>query len=216
MGVDGWKDGWVAVVLEAGTFVDAVVGRDLASVLQRFPSVVAVAVDMPIGFPTTQVRRADSEARAFIGPRRSSVFPVLPRPVYEADSYAEALEVCNKLWGKGMSKQSYSLRTKVLEVARLVAVDDRIFECHPEVCFAAMAGVPLDWSKKTWNGQRRRQKLLGEQGIVLSDDVGEAGGVPVDDLLDAAACAWSADRVRNGTSRTLPAEPANGEPTIRY
>lgn len=216
IGVDGWKSGWVAVVLEAGAFVRATVGGDLASLLEGFPSAVSVAVDMPIGFPTTQRRRADSEARAFIGSRRSSVFPVLPKQVYAADSYADALVVCNELWGKGMSKQSYSLRAKVLEVDGLVAEDDRIFECHPEVCFAAMADAPLEWSKKTWNGQRQRESLLHDQGIVLPQNLGEVGRVPVDDLLDAAACAWSAERMRLGIARTLPADPARNEPTIQF
>ena len=118
--------------------------------------------------------------------------------------------------GKGLSQQSYALRAKIFEVDDVVATDDRVFECHPEVSFAAMTGVPLDWSKKTWNGQILRRGLLADHGIGLPDDLGEAGRAPVDDLLDAAACAWSAERMRLGTARTLPADPAPGEPTICF
>ncbi len=216
LGVDGWKSGWVAISLEGGSFARDAIGADLSSLLMQFPAVSAVAIDMPIGFPITEPRRADGAARSFVGSRRSSVFPMLPRQVYETDSYAEASVACKKLWGKGLSQQSYALRAKIFEVAAIVATDDRIFECHPEVSFAAMRGVPLDWSKKTWNGQIVRKRLLADRGIVLPDVLRKAGGAPVDDLLDAAACAWSAERVRLGAARTLPADPDIGEPTICF
>ena len=216
LGVDGWKSGWVAIVLEGGRFADAASGADLSSLLQLFPTVAAVAIDMPIGFPTTEPRRADSAARSFVGSRRSSVFPMLPKEVYETDSFAEASVVCKGLWGKGLSQQSYALRAKIFEVDAVVAKDDRVFECHPEVSFAAMAGGPLEWSKKSWNGQLLRRGLLAEHGIVLPDDLGAAGRAPVDDLLDAAACAWSAERMRLGAAQTLPADPDPGEPTICF
>lgn len=48
-------------------------------------------------------------------------------------------------------------------------------------------------------------------GIELPD---AAGAVPVDDLLDACAIAWSADRRGRGEALTLPADPAPGEPVI--
>ena len=216
MGVDGWKGGWIAVVLRGGRFLAAAAESELTALLLRFPSVAVVAVDMPIGFPTTDPRRADVHARTFVGERRSSVFPMLPEPVYETESYAEALEVCQRLWGRGLSKQSYALKAKILEVDSVVALDDRLVESHPEVTFAAMAGEPLRWSKKSWNGQRLRERLLAEGGIVLSDDLADAGNVPVDDLMDAAACAWSAERFRLGRSQTLPADPSPGEPTIVF
>ncbi len=216
MGVDGWKGGWIAVVLEGGVFTDAACAPGLKALLDRFQSVNVVGVDMPIGFPTSEPRRADFEARTFVGARRSSVFPMLPRPVYETESYADALEACERLWRRGLSRQSYALKTKILEVESIVVEDSRLIEVHPEVTFAAMAGEPLVWSKKTWNGQMRRRALLAEQGVVLPDDLGEAGRVPVDDVIDAAACAWSAERVRLKRCRTLPAEPAEAEPTIVY
>ena len=216
IGVDGWKSGWVAVVLEDGRFADAASASDLPSLLERYPSAVAVAIDMPIGFPTTEPRRADVAARSFVGPRRSSVFSMLPKQVYETASYAAASVVCKKLWGKGLTQQSYALKQKIFEVEAVAATEEPVFECHPEVSFAAMAGAPLDWSKKTWNGQLLRRRLLAAGGIIVPDDLGEAGVAPVDDILDAAACAWSAERARLGSSRTLPEDPAPGEPTIRF
>ncbi len=215
VGIDGWKSRWVAVALEDGVFGEALVGEVLPDVLVRIPAVEAVGIDIPIGFPTTEPRRADQAAREFVGPRRSSVFPTLPETAYRAETYKEANELCRERWGKGVSQQAFALRSKVLEVAELVD-DARVFEVHPEVTFAAMAGEPLQWPKRSWNGQQLRRQLLAENGIVLPADLREAGTVPVDDVLDAAACAWTAHRVRRGIASTLPPDPSTGEPTITY
>jgi predicted RNase H-like nuclease len=40
------------------------------------------------------------------------------------------------------------------------------------------------------------------------EDLGPAGAVPVDDVLDAAAVAWTAARVAAGTARSLSDPPA--------
>jgi predicted RNase H-like nuclease len=54
----------------------------------------------------------------------------------------------------------------------------------------------------------RRRQLLAAEGIALADDLGLAGQqVGVDDVLDAAAVAWTARRVADGSARRLPAEP---------
>ncbi len=211
MGVDGWKGGWVAVVLEDGRYVASGSAAQLKGLLGCFSPLEAVGVDMPIGFPTAEARRADIDARAFVGERRSSVFPMLPRAVYETETYDKGSQIARELWGRGISRQSYALKAKILEVDALVATDNRLSETHPEVCFAAMAGETLRWPKKSWNGQLLRRRLLAENGIVLPEDLGEAGATPVDDVLDAAACAWSADRIRQGLVKTLPADPAPGD-----
>jgi predicted RNase H-like nuclease len=80
-------------------------------------------------------------------------------------------------------------------------------EAHPELSFAAMAGAPLRDSKSTWAGAVRRRQLLMAQGIDLDGDLGLSGlRVGVDDVLDAAAVAWTARRVADGGARRLPAE----------
>ncbi|MDH3305903.1 MAG: DUF429 domain-containing protein [Acidimicrobiia bacterium] len=215
IGIDGWKGGWVAVVLDGGRFEAAFCVPDIASLDAHYGDVAAVGIDMPIGFPTDGPRRSDVEARKFVGPRGSSVFTTLPEAAYRAGSYGAATEITQRLWGKGISQQSYALRTRVLEIDSAISAIG-IHEIHPEVSFRAMAGQPLAWSKKTWNGQQQRTDLLEQEGIVLPTHLGEAGTVPVDDILDAAACAWSADRIRRGEASTLPADPLPGEPSITY
>ncbi len=83
-------------------------------------------------------------------------------------------------------------------------------EAHPELSFRQMAGAPLTDSKKTWAGMSRRRELLAEQGIDLPADLGEAGRqVAVDDILDAAAVAWTAARVAAGAAIPVPDPPAD-------
>nr|WP_246594095.1 DUF429 domain-containing protein [Streptomyces auratus] len=43
--------------------------------------------------------------------------------------------------------------------------------------------------------------------MVLPDDLGDAGRTPPDDVLDAAAAAWTADRIARGRARPLPNPP---------
>jgi len=84
-----------------------------------------------------------------------------------------------------------------------------VFESHPEVPFWALAGGrPMQYPKKSWNGQMERRRLLADAGIVLPDGLtGRAGEVPVDDVLDAAAMAWTARRVADGVAIPLPSPP---------
>lgn len=79
-----------------------------------------------------------------------------------------------------------------------------------------MAGVPLEYSKKSWAGQQLRRDLLSVEGIELPDDMGEVGQVPADDILDAAACAWTAFRHSRGSAGTVPSDPDAEEPVIWY
>jgi predicted RNase H-like nuclease len=70
-----------------------------------------------------------------------------------------------------------------------------VVEIHPEVTFRALAGRPLAFSKRTWNGHSERRRLLSGVGISLPDCLpDDVGGVPANDILDAAAGVWTAAR----------------------
>ena len=77
----------------------------------------------------------------------------------------------------------------------MAARDNRVYEVHPEVSFVALAGQHLEVSKKQWNGHNARRALLAAHGILIPDDLGNTGTVGADDVLDAAAAAWSAHRI---------------------
>ncbi len=80
----------------------------------------------------------------------------------------------------------------------------RVFETHPECAFRTMAGEELQHGKKTFNGMMQRRELLAKEGIVVPLELELIGGVAVDDVLDAAACAWTAHRYALRRARSLP------------
>src|SRR2546430_1546888 len=207
LGVDAARGGWIAVVFEDDSFVDALLERRFPALLERFPEAAVVGVDVPIGLPDVGARRrADVAARAVLGARRSSIFFTPARVAVEAATYTEARAVA-----PGTSAQGWALKAAILDVDR---VDDaRVREVHPEASFALLAGRPLAFSKRTWNGQRERLRLLAGAGVELPDRL-DAGLVRADDVLDAAVAAWSATRIARGEHVTFPADPLPGEPVI--
>jgi len=208
VGVVGCKGGWVGVVLRGGAFSRAVLATRFHELLTAVPTATVVAVDIPIGLPEI-TRRADLEARRVVGARSASVFPTPPRAVVEAASYEEANQRSRALLGRGISKQTFALAEKILEVEPCrVEAGAALYEIHPEVSFRALADVARLAGKHTWTGQAERRALLEAAGIVISTDLGRAGLVAgADDVLDAAVAAWSAQRIASGDGRSLPDPP---------
>ena len=211
VGVDATKKGWVAVVVEDGAFVEAQPFSTIAELASQRPDVAVIGVDIPIGLPDSGRRVADIEARELVGPRRSSVFFTHPQAVIEAETYAEAREIAKQRFGAGISAQAYALRSKILEVDAIAQSDNRIIEVHPEVSFRELAGTHLLHSKRTWNGQMERRQLLADAEITLPGHLTEAGDTPVDDVLDAAVCAWTAARYLAGSAQSMPDPPETND-----
>jgi predicted RNase H-like nuclease len=217
VGVDGCSAGWIGVVLHEGAFTQAVVAAGFPELVAAVPLASIVAVDIPIGLPANGWRRADIEARRFLGGRSSSVFATPPRAAVEASTYEEANRVCRALTGQGLSRQAWALAPKILDVDHCRAeLGASLIEIHPEVSFRALAGRPLTAGKRTWAGSVERRSLLDAAGIVVPADIGPAGlRAAVDDVLDATVAAWSAKRIVSGVARSLPHPPerdAEGQP----
>lgn len=207
VGVDGTRGRWVAIALDrAGQLLGAAVHGGLSEVLAAYGGADAFGIDVPLGMPESGPRAADAAARLALGPRRATLFMTPPRAVLEAPTYAEARARATKLTGKSISAQSYALRHNVLEADGLRG-DPRVFEVHPELAFRAMAGRVLLTGKRTWNGASERRDLLAAEGVELPSSLGDAGAVPVDDVLDAAAAAWSARRIATGVAGRVPDAP---------
>ena len=193
-GLDGTKGGWVAIVLEDGRFVRDELLRPETSDFGDLDDAVVVAIDIPIGFGP---RRADGAARAFLGGAARTVFTTPSRDVLTRPFGP----------GLGVSAQAHALGKRVIHVTALAEDDDRIHEAHPEVSFRAMnRGAPLAHRKKSAGGVVERMALLRDHGIALRR-LRAAAAAPIDDVLDAAACAWTADRIANGRASTLPDPP---------
>jgi len=221
-GVDGCRGGWL-IVLCAITKPSRSPVRVASHLCSEFKEVlnlperpVAIAVDMPIGLLEQAVpggRDCDREARALLGrPRASSVFSPPARPALRARMYSEVA----KLNGAGLSKESFNILPKIREVDAVLSAADqrRVFEVHPELVFAELAGAPLHHSKKTITGRRLRSRLLrGIYGNMLPDAarVRLSHGlrhVALDDVFDASVLAYAAWRIYSGhAQRVPPGEP---------
>lgn len=214
-GIDGCRGGWVAVTVAS----DQVRVRT-ASTLGGLGIEGVTGIDMPLGLLADGWRTADVLARRALGRRGVSVFAIPPRPVWAAPDYPAANRRCRELTGRGLSAQTWGLRSALLEAdAFRRQCAHPLYEVHPELAFAALAGEEmLADSKHTAAGRARRRALLRNAGIVLPERV---AGAAEDDVLDAAAVAWSARRIAAGTARVLPDPPVQRdddgfEIAIRY
>ena len=207
-GADACRGGWCVVTLP--TEGDATV-----EVLDRFAKVAtrqakgrvgAIGVDIPIGLSDGPPRKCDVVARALLGGRRSSVFPAPVRPVLGARSYEAALARSRAASGVGLSKQAWNLVPKITEVDRVLdpTRQGRIFECHPEVAFAALHGVPMVHPKKGRSGRDERLAVLAPHVPGIDALVSRPpSGAAADDVLDAAVVAVTAKAMLAGRVRRL-------------
>jgi predicted RNase H-like nuclease len=218
-GVDGCRNGWVAVDLDDGRFAGVRLEPALDALLAGAAPGQVVGIDMPLGLLADGWRAADREARALLGIRRSSVFAIPPAPVWQEASYRAANERCRALTGSGLSAQAWGLRRKLLEAnAYRLRCRHPLHEVHPELSFQAMAGAPLRHAKHVPAGHTERRGLLAAAGIVIPPD-GPWRRAAVD-VLDAAAAAWTARRIAAGQACILPDPPQRDdcghEIAIRY
>ena len=209
LGIDACRQGWVGIELDDDRRVRAYAAARFDALVQQASDGALVAVDIPVGLSERRVRAADLAARQAIGGRWASVFVTPVRQAVEAPTYAEASAVNRRITGAGISRQAWALSAKLIEVEQWRVDSGRQpWEVHPEVVFAVLAGRTLQSSKKTWAGQHERQRLLASAGILIPVDLGPAGtAAGADDVLDAAAVAWTARRIAAGTARSLPEPP---------
>ena len=194
VGLDGMKGGWVGVELLDGACVGTRLLRPIDTRFEELADAAILAIDVPIGFGP---READSAARAFLKGAASTVFTTPSRGLLEG-LFAPGL---------GISAQAHALGERILHITSLAASDQRLYEVHPEVSFRAMnLGHPLGYRKKSAGGVFERLVLLREHGIELND-LGAVAVAPIDDVLDAAACAWTAHRIAIGCACCLPDPP---------
>lgn len=214
VGVDGCKQGWVAIELSSRAFHRARTFATFAELVAANQRAKIIAVDIPIGLVDND-RTADTAARDYLVGQASSVFPSPPRAALSANSYDDATAIARRVSERGLSRQSYALFDKIREVDAFID-DPRIHEVHPEVSFRVLNGdIALLHRKKTWGGAHLRRRRLIDVGIVVPDDLGEVDQVGVDDILDAAIAAWSARRIARGQARSFPAAPTQQDASGR-
>jgi predicted RNase H-like nuclease len=210
-GVDGCRGGWLVVIAvwsDRGAIEAIEVMPDFAAVLALTSGCEAVAVDIPIGLCDGKRREADGLARGLLAPRKtSSVFPAPPRAALAATSYAEACRLSQASVGKSMSHQAYYILDKVRDADSVMtpALQQRVFESHPEVTFRALnRSQPVLSKKRSAAGRADRAALLSP--LLGADPFWPA--LPRlaarDDLHDASVLTWTAQRAVSGDAVHLP------------
>ena len=217
IGIDGCKSGWFFFRFEDG------VGRfgaaaTIAEILDNEPADTRALIDLPIGLHERgkAERDCDLMARELLRPRRhSSVFPAPCRQALKEEGYAAASAKNKKVSGRSLSRQSWGIAPKILEVDDYLRGSQRaremLFEAHPEVVFRGLAGGPMSANKKTRDGFIERMTILkiyesDAETWIASAFLAHGGFEAVrDDVVDAYALALCAKHPARW--RSLPEEP---------
>lgn len=205
VGIDGCKFGWVAVQLELNGNFSISKHAHFFEIIERYPHASRYLVDMVIGLGEKEIPRAvENLARQRLKPNRtSSVFTVPCRDAVYAKSYDEAKLINLKQFDKSISIQAWNIVPKIKEVDSFLQknkkLQSKIWEAHPEICFAALnQGLPMHFKKSTIDGEEERISIL-QKKYKRAKEIYQNGlqnflrkDVKKDDLLDALCLAVNA------------------------
>jgi predicted RNase H-like nuclease len=219
VGADVSSNSWVAVAFDRAGFDHAAVFDEIGELwLQYEDRAERILLDVPIGLieEGSTGRACERLAREVLGPRRSAVFTPPVREATRKRRYPAAKRVNERKTGKSLTKQAFAISDDIAAVDELLQelpeAREVVAEAHPEVCFRAFAGAPLEYSKLTAGGYAERMRTLAEfdpDAPPVVQAAAEATGgasVGVDDVLDAVALGYTA-RPGPGRLRTLPPDP---------
>ena len=220
-GIDGCKNGWVAVSLSTkGAII--VQEQTFSTFMEHLHGADAILIDMPIGLARNKeeaAHRPEKLARKFIPGKGASIFNAPSEQAAFCTTYGDANAMNHHILGKGLSKQSYHICSKIREVDTYVKRHPShakiLMESHPEVCFAHLHPdkEPILENKKSPIGQEKRLMLLKsyapevvsmvEQTLASSSELRKI----TDDVIDAACLAIVAKYGIEEGFQTIPETP---------
>jgi predicted RNase H-like nuclease len=219
VGVDWSSGSWLAVAFGPGGYETTEVFDEMGGVWLAYEDhAERILVDTPIGLLEggSEGREAESLAREVVGSRSPSVFTPPVREATRKRRYTVAARVNERKTGRGLSKQAFAISEAIAAVDELLQEIPEarpvLAEAHPEVCFRAFAGEPLEHSKKVAAGYAERMRALADferdapPTVQRVADATAGHDVAVDDVLDAVALAYTA-APGPGTLRSLPPDP---------
>ena len=212
-GVDGCKQGWVGVWLDnSGSLAGAAFCTTLEELLQGIPNLMTAGVDMPIQLLDAPARPADTHARKALVPERGRIeYPALPLFVIEdrwlSAGFEEVNQECRQLYGRAFSRQSLHLRNKIAEVNEVSRNGFPVIE-PSGLSFTAMNNSKPPGFQKSGRDPgafcKARNISMGQRFT--------SSAAAADDIIDAAAAAWSAHRFSFG--KAYPRKPTCQQPRI--
>jgi predicted RNase H-like nuclease len=226
LGVDGCPGGWCAVEIqdEGGTLTTSppAIYRSFQQALDANTGLICI--DIPIGLLDGPGQRAcDAQARKLLGwPRRNSVFTPPSRSVLNIRDYQRANKANRDVSGRGLTQQAFWISGKIAEVDSLLtpALQSRVREVHPELCFWALnGGEPMSHKKSRVAGRAERWRVLREVLPSLAEGPPRPRDLPSgcdpDDYIDAIVAAWTAVCIARGSADHIPKELAVDDQGLR-
>ncbi len=221
IGIDGIKDGWISIIYGDDGYKETDIYRSIKELWKDNDGVDLSLIDIPIGLSSSDEpsRKCDEEARKMLTPRRhQSVFSPPIRDALRADTYKDANNIQRELTGKGISKQSWNITSKIKEVDKFLRdnrdiAGDKLRESHPEVCFYGVTGYPMKNSKtqQPRNAVIERTRALRPLDSEIENAVSQADDEIGDsaekhDIIDAFVLALTASQPKDKL-RTIPDNP---------
>lgn len=220
VGVDGCQAGWFSVGLgDTGGYELDVFG-EFSRLVRHYKSAALILVDIPIGLRDSgpDERQCDMTARRLVGPRRSSVFPTPVRQALNEATWEAASRANRRVRGKGLTKQTWGIVPKIVEVDRLLIATpserERVREVHPELLFWALNDrTAMAHNKRGQPGHAERLAVLARfeprarEMYEAALDTWPQKEVAPDDVLDALAAAVTARLGHADNLQTVPERP---------
>lgn len=209
-GVDGYRGGWVVAwepnqTASPPATTQVELFPTFAEIVEQEPK--AVVVDIPIGLLDKGVREADRLARTHLARRACCVFNPPLRGMLACKDYKSASAYGERVEGKRISKQTWAIMPKIIEVDAIITPKRQAFirEAHPEVSFSCMNnGKPITSDKHSLAGQQARLSLLEPHFGEIRGELEKHRGIQ-EDIIDAFAMLWTARRIESGVARAFPA-----------
>ncbi len=173
-------------------------------ILSETPQLDTIVISAPVGHPVVPLRglrACDREAQALLGPRGSTILPVVSRDVIAATDRFVA----------GLDAVTSAMLARHRQVAEEMSPfrQRTVYEGRAELSFMQLNnGQPMHFAKSREEGSSERRELLlsklnGIDRIIDAD----LPGVPQHFLLDAAVLVWTARRALTHAARRIPFEP---------
>lgn len=218
------REGYWTVTVEDASPVSVELFETLDDVLAHANEADAVGFDVPIGHddPMGEAggRRApEAAAEALLGDAIDRILPCPPPVVFELDHFHQAQKRCEDEGWPELTRPIWGGRGRIAGATEAASEDARIVEAHPEVSFTVMnekhggSGPPEHYGDG-YEALVERTELLEAEGWAVAGTL-EAEDAEPRKLLDAAATAWTADRVARGIARTVPEDPPEDPRTGR-
>ena len=213
------RDGeWLAAAYTESGYDHAAVFGGIGELWTRYEeSAVRIAVDASVGLAADAAPRPNERAaRQLLGDREDAIVGTPVREATRKQRYRAAARTHERKTGERLDEAAFERSSTAAAVdAFLDAIDEArpaIVEAHPELCYRAFAGEPMENPPDVAAGYAERMRTLasferdGPPTVQSVAEATEGHRLPIPAVIDAVALGLTV-RPGPGTLRSLPADP---------